>query len=86
MAKGLSLVNTNIINFSLSVQGDDAITHIEYEVIDDTDSVIKREVLTRNFTQWANQVRASLNNALGLMSQEVNQECVNEDKPTWTDI
>ena len=86
MARGVNLINTEIKNFSMSVQANDAMCHVEYIIYDDAGNPVKTEVVSKIFSLWSNQIKANLNNALRLISQEINNNSVAENTPTWTDL
>ena len=88
MAKGLNLVSTNIRELTLLVndQGDDANLKILVEVNDDTGMYVKSESLNYRFSGLPGQARAHLNNFLRTMSKIINNDLVEENKGTWTDL
>jgi len=88
MAKGLNLVSTNIREWRGTVNdpGDDATLKILVEVNDDTGAYVKSTSLNCRFTTLPAQAKAALNNFLRLMSREINNDLVEEDSITWSDL
>jgi hypothetical protein len=65
--------------------GDASLT-IVYEVEDDQGGKVKTELYEVMFSDLPTQCRASLNAALRLISQDINNLAVNENRGTWDDI
>jgi len=88
MAKGVNLTNTNIREFSFIVNNldDDAYVKYSVEILDDYDNLVRVEIVEKLFTEFSNQIRASINTAMRLISQEENKDKVNENRSSWTDL
>ena len=88
MAKGLNLTSTNIREFSGLVNdaGDDATLKILVEINDDTGAYVKSTNLNYRFSALPSQAKAHLNNFLRTMSKIINNDLVEENKETWTDL
>lgn len=86
MAKGLNLTDTNIVEFYMLVKVGGADVRVLYDIRDDNGDIVKHENYLREFKDLPIQVKAALNNALRLMSKEINNLAVSENKESWTDL
>jgi hypothetical protein len=86
MAKGLNLTSTSIRQFHLSVDDGVGNVRVLYDVLDDGDELVKSENWNVGFSDLSNQIRAALNNALRLVSMEINNDAVAENAETWVDL
>jgi hypothetical protein len=88
MAKGLQLVDTNIIELNVLVypDGSDATVRTRFKVLDDAGNVVRTAFNEEKFSLMPAQERGSLNNFLRLKSQQINNQVVSENKPSWVDL
>jgi hypothetical protein len=88
MAKGLQLVDTEIIELNVLVypDGSDATVRTRFRVLDDTGEKVRTAFTEEKFSLMSAQKRGSLNNFLRLDSQDLNIQVVAENKPSWVDL
>jgi hypothetical protein len=89
--KGLSLTDSYVTEFYLSVTEDDdgnksASVWYLGEVYDDAGNYVKTERVDVQFSDLPAQIRAALNNAMRLVSKEFNNSQVAENSETWVDV
>jgi hypothetical protein len=86
MAKGLNLVATNIVEFRMNRDFDDA--HLQYtvEVLDDADNTVRYDTVEIKASDLPNNVLAAFNAFMRLASKDINNDTVEEDTETWIDI
>ena len=86
MSKGLNLVDTAVIEFTLRRVGADAKLTYLVEVLDDAGDVVRHDLVDVNFSDLPTQQKATLNNFMRLLSKDANNAKVNENSVTWVDI
>jgi hypothetical protein len=88
MAKGLTLISTNIREMKLFVSDhdNDASVKVLYEINDDQGTKVKSELYSVMYSDLPTQCKAALNTALNLISKEINNSAVNENTGTWDAI
>ena len=87
MAKVRNLVSTDIRQFHLSIDdGGVGNVRVLYDVIDETDGIVLEDNYHAAFVDLPANVQASFNNALRMMSREINNSAVEEDSETWVDL
>ena len=88
MAKGLTLLSTDIREMSILVNdgNTDAKVKVLVEVLDSIGDVVRYDSLDYKFSDLPAQVKAAFNNALRLMSKDINNDVVEENSETWTDL
>jgi len=86
MSKGLNLINTSIRELYLLRKGNDAEVRVLYEIEDDAGNLVKSVNYFVLFSAFPNDIKAPLNISLRLISKEINNTAVNENKESWTDI
>ena len=87
MAKGLQLTGTSITELTVyDISFDDANVRVRHTIDEASGYPIREQFEEELFSEMPTQEKAALNNFLRMRSKRINNDVVEENSSTWTDI
>jgi Fe-S cluster assembly scaffold protein SufB len=86
MAKGVTLIDTQIRELRVNITDGDADVQTLVVVMDDQGNSVNYQTIKEKFSDMSVQRMDALNNYFRLSSQKFNNDVVNENKDSWKDL
>lgn len=86
MAKGLNLIDTNILEVHMARTNGDMHIRARHVLIDDHSAAVAQDTYEVDFSKMPTDLRAAANNFMKALSKELNNKAVAENKDSWVNI